>query len=327
MFSDCSIQPWLNFNYNQLQAVLPCHIVTFQEASPLDAKSMTRASCEDTCTDSTQIFQSETDNLLTCGLWSTIASHYYAAPTARNDLSQADDSGIALYNERLGPFDDVGLDSDSLRILSNVAEAIASCFASLYLFSRYPSVADDGNVAVECTQDILFSPPVDSFGWEVSAIAGCLGKICSPRTLNPDIAGVGVFSSLVMQIGIALGAIMGLLMLELWPSFEEKTRRHHTAALITALVEFHKNQCYFVGAIQIAIIAAHQQAEGLDTIFVSVLAINGLVSIISTLVCITRYGRQSWYMILLSLVMFLLSTATLALSFSVRARGICLGRD
>ena len=53
-----------------------------------------------------------------------------------------------------------------------------------------------------------------------------------------------VFISLLLQISIAIIACLTLAGLEFWPSNKEKRERYHSHALATALVEFHKNQCF-----------------------------------------------------------------------------------
>lgn len=114
--------------------------------------------------------------------------------------------------------------------------------------------------------------------------------VCNPVTLNPDLAGIGVgsanltpskvnvlltvnvqvFSSFAIQAGIAVLALAALIILELFSTKPEETpdpddmKKHdeppielqtpltkHKDNLITALVEFHKAQCYFASTIQI----------------------------------------------------------------------------
>ena len=103
----------------------------------------------------------------------------------------------------------------------------------------------------------------------------------------------------------------------------------HTEALAAALVSFHKSQCYFASAIQIAALVLSQKSfqglksasedgdfeDFLDTAVMNLLATSGFVPVCLVLVCITRYGRQTWYIIILSSVTFPLATATLASSY------------
>lgn len=119
-----------------------------------------------------------------------------------------------------------------------------------------------------------------------------------------------------MQSSIAVLTLAILLVLILGPKRHKKTRPKHLQALLTAVVEFHKNQCYFAGAIQIASIIYILTTEAFTVLNVNFLfttATNGIVPIVFILIVVSRYGRQSWYLILLSLTVFALSTTTLAL--------------
>ena len=96
-------------------------------------------------------------------------------------------------------------------------------------------------------------------------------------------------------------------------------REKNLNALIPALVEFHKTQCFFAGAIQIACIVFAIQAlfkfDITNAELLFTIATNGYIPVIFTLTCIARYGRQSWYLILLSMCCLMLSTVTLSCSY------------
>ena len=91
-----------------------------------------------------------------------------------------------------------------------------------------------------------------------------------------------------------------------------------------ATVDFQIAQCYFAGAVQIAALvytARHYllirwvaSPELLDAGLLFALATSGFAPTILTLTLITRNGRQSWYLILLSFAVFALSTGMLAAS-------------
>ena len=91
-----------------------------------------------------------------------------------------------------------------------------------------------------------------------------------------------------------------------------------------ATVDFQITQCYFAGAVQIAALvytARHYllirwvaSPELLDAGLLFTLATSGFAPTILTLTLITQYGRQSWYLILLSLAVFALSSGMLAAS-------------
>ena len=117
--------------------------------------------------------------------------------------------------------------------------------------------------------------------------------------------------------------------------------------LTTALVDFHKSQCYFASTIQItALVLASQSqiylSKGLDHSplggvgrilsakdmfngsFLVALAITGFLPVAVTLSCIARHGRLSWYLINLSAITMALATGTLAWSWRLREPGIGL---
>lgn len=128
-----------------------------------------------------------------------------------------------------------------------------------------------------------------------------------------------------MQSSIALVILFILLGLEILTTFTKRSSRQHTEALVTGLVDFHKAQCYFSSTIQVAALVLFtqsqtsylgrvSQSDPLDGSLLSVLATSGFIPIIPALVCIVRYGRQSRYILILSLVTFILATATLGSS-------------
>ena len=87
--------------------------------------------------------------------------------------------------------------------------------------------------------------------------------------------------------------------------------------LLAANSEFYKAQCYFTGSIQIAsiVLASQKQWQFLvEYGLFFTLATSGYGPVILSLLCISRYGRSSWYFIMLATCCFLLSTATLGFS-------------
>ncbi len=160
-----------------------------------------------------------------------------------------------------------------------------------------------------------------------------------------------VFSSFVIQSGIAVFALAALIVFEWFspkpkettnidevtqgdqPAFEHQTSvEKREDKLITALVEFHKAQCYFASTIQItALILFHQNQSDIsvyiksnepifdkdliDSNVLVLLATSAFVPICVVLACVTRYGRHSWYVIVLSTITVLLATATMGSAY------------
>lgn len=130
-------------------------------------------------------------------------------------------------------------------------------------------------------------------------------------------------------------ALLAFFAFETWPASEDapdgSPRETHTARLATALVEFHKAQCYFAIVIQITALSLFHQSKAnagattssladeyndpFDTSVLTVLATGGLIPISLTLACITRYGSRSWYLLILSLISTILATVTLISSY------------
>ena len=99
---------------------------------------------------------------------------------------------------------------------------------------------------------------------------------------------------------------------------------------LTALIRFHKAQCYFSTTVQVAalilvcrtltdtsIALSFDGFSGVHNQFVNisalvVLATSGFIPVTFGLASITRFGRASWHLILLSLMTFALATATLS---------------
>ena len=125
-----------------------------------------------------------------------------------------------------------------------------------------------------------------------------------------------------MQLSLAIIACLTLVGLELWPSSQERSERGHSYALATAIVEFHKDQCYFISAVLIAALLLDRQAIGhyightppplIDVLLPIPLFMNGLIPTTFTFSFIARYGRLSWHIIVLTMVTFILSTGSLA---------------
>jgi hypothetical protein len=95
----------------------------------------------------------------------------------------------------------------------------------------------------------------------------------------------------------------------------KKNYEDHLAALTSALVEFQKAQCFFAVTLQIAALIVIPQyltsSQGKNQILLRLTAANGFSPIVLTLAHIDFLGgRNSWYLLFLSGVTFILGTAT-----------------
>lgn len=103
---------------------------------------------------------------------------------------------------------------------------------------------------------------------------------------------------------------------------EEERQRPPFLSLLRSL-NFHRDQCYFISAIEMAALLLDNEANNslqsnavtpdVVGIMLSIpLSMNGFVPIIFTLTCISRHARLSWYLIILSVITLILSTGSSA---------------
>ena len=128
-----------------------------------------------------------------------------------------------------------------------------------------------------------------------------------------------------MQLGIAIVIFFGLLWLTMRPLRNKTKNEDHMTNLATALLDFHKAQCYFISAVEIAALVLARQAYGdykdnkppavFDILLALPLSLNGIVPVIFSLSCIALYSRLSWHIILLSTITIALSTGVLASTY------------
>lgn len=193
-----SISSWLQLNDTGLD-LLPCQYVnytghlTYFESGGAVIESLpdfTNASCSQVCNDSASLFAPHTDNLVTCGLWSTLLSAYTVFGPNNSLLSNDNNRSTDL----LGPFEGVGLGLHVLEYATSYADIISTCFQLLYFNAKFFTYSDDGSTVAACTREVLFplGSNTNSTAPAVSALQECLEAICSPITLNPDLAGIGV---------------------------------------------------------------------------------------------------------------------------------------
>ncbi len=153
---------------------------------------------------------------------------------------------------------------------------------------------------------------------------GCLPQILLSYLIQSIIAFLGLF------------LLAGLAMMAHWHSCkvaslgeavseheQEELRRHklkihsakrHWAIINSALAEFHKAQCYFAIALQIAscviLLTNIASTTAIDQSFLLLVAVDGLIPIVLTLYTLMMFGKKSWYMIILSVISVGLASGT-----------------
>ena len=176
--SNSSISALLDYDGTLPPIIEPCSL-------PDANGNQIDVNCTQICNDSVAIF--DTDNLLICGLWVMVSSNNpYTSPNG----SQLNASDPLSVSSAFAPFQNVGFDTSSLEATATYGELISAILLRIYVAVRRSTTSDDGTIPWSCTTVSLF----DLGGQEgvSSGFSGCLDAICSPRTLNPDLAGIGV---------------------------------------------------------------------------------------------------------------------------------------
>ncbi len=245
----------------------------------------------------------------------------------------------------------LGQGSGVADVPANVVEPIVNCLTGYVDWCRHDPTCAEGDVAGladSCVTSRLSTTGNASFliGDEGTGVQQCIERLCATITapVSTDIAGVGLYASYVMQAGIVLIAFIALQwwdfglyytsLLAYLPrhGYVEARRRaqrihykqiKHQERLIVALVEFQKTQCFFMLAIQIAaIVVIHRGLLGasnleqiyIDTYVLTELAVGGMLPITFILFGLRTVGHRSLYLLVLSLVVWVLSAATWYLS-------------
>ncbi|KAL6716184.1 hypothetical protein ACLMJK_005750 [Lecanora helva] len=169
-------------------------------------------------------------------------------------------------------------------------------------------------------------------------------EICAnvATEVNSDVGGIGVYISYWVQSGLAILGLIGTVLWKWivpnisfiflglrhgWPRANRRTRKtrvvaqRHLCRLLTSLTDFHKSQCFFMLATNIAALVAVNRG-GLDPqslqqiyntwIFLKVVAVNGYLPVSFTLANLYVVDMLSWYIILISAITVALSVATSA---------------
>ena len=190
MLSNSSIKDWIEFDGHPPNYLKPC-----VDVYNVNISSTATIGCDRVCNNSDYLFSvNNPENLVNCGLWSSI-NNPLEIGTNQTDYKW----NTTIYNDHLqnssidallAPFAAIGLSNDqSLAIATR--NVIGNCFSALYALTRSGSSQDDGRVIANCTTDSLF--PALFLGDNITAPLGdCLDAICSPKTLNPDLGGIGV---------------------------------------------------------------------------------------------------------------------------------------
>ena len=214
-FQHSWIVDWLNFNGTLPGSPEPC-----QWRGNYHNELLQTTSCSQVCGVSELLMDTETSNLVTCGQWSFLMNAWATTPeTAGYNFGFAD---------ALKPFESIGLEASNITY-SNVtqgddgfesplvdasntpaaakgviyADLISTCLQYEYQLLEFTCASVERSVPATCTTGQLFTNVLANSTADVdtlevllrpmtSSLESCLSAICSPNTLNTDLAGIGV---------------------------------------------------------------------------------------------------------------------------------------
>ena len=182
-----SLQPWLDFNGDNLPEIIPaCQV------EKMNQSGITTTDCTATCNATVALLDpSMPNNLLTCGLFAslTLLNQY---TLTRNPLGTYNDSH-AFYVPLLARFNDVGLNSTDQDYGFVARNAVSAAMTWLQQITKIQTYR--GNLLLEgaCSEQALFPYALPSFNPDLPRhLRDCVDAICAPRTLDPDLGGIGV---------------------------------------------------------------------------------------------------------------------------------------
>lgn len=338
--TNSSLQSWLEFNGTLPNNLPPCfhgrpnaYYLIYQPEPP---ESATQVDCLRVCNQTGSLNHPLQSSLLTCGLWATaISSLQYKSDNESEIGGYAsmvtawDAPGI---NQTMETFHQLGFSKEiDPAYLVSVTELIGELLSDL-LWSTYSKVINKRDSPGVCTKHLLFGPiKANSYAhvgysyeerisYSIGQLYVCLDAICTAGTLNQDLAGVGVFSSYIIQIGIAIIAGISLMVLKQIKPSESPASSYLADVLTVSLVEFQRAQCCYAITIQIATFLKIQGGGVWEDIYGGLFILFsptvGLIPVTFVLVCLCNYGRPSWYMKVLSLITYL-SSSLVWLRFNV----------
>ena len=189
--------------------------------------------------------------------------------------SYINDESLPHNGELTEAFSAVGLHVNDTASTS-YANIITNCFIDFYAATKPIQMITDAMLPAECTAARVFpnhattslaNETGHSLELGISAAKDYVQAICYPRTLDPYLAGIGVnllysatemtiiprkvFPSFLIQAGIAILGFLAPSAFQFRLASKPSVKTMHTNAVITALVDFHKSQCYLLITIQV----------------------------------------------------------------------------
>ena len=184
--TNSSIQIWLDFNYNYANPIPPM-------THPSGLHNDTYASI---CTQPDLLINpGHMSDLATCGLWATLVS-------LLDWSDQNHTQPVHFYEDHLRAFTSTRLDYMNRSQKATIFRTLSGSLSSLYLKGSNSVYYFDEKVPFYCSDYVLFSTndaqnPFFDMIPEIRKTPGyplskCMEVICSPRSVDPDLDGVGV---------------------------------------------------------------------------------------------------------------------------------------
>lgn len=175
--SHSAIQPWLDFRGDNLSATI----------TPCDSSGINNYSCIAVCNNTQQILESKSaNNLLTCGLWATLHLYEYFNTYVNPSL-------FPETRSFMNHFDSLGLDAADSAYGFMTMNAVSRTLSHVEQRTRMATYQAEPSSAGACNQQFLFPLIATVINDDLSKpLRDCVDAICTPRSLNPDLGGVGV---------------------------------------------------------------------------------------------------------------------------------------
>lgn len=194
--SGSSIQPWLDLEVddylNFSTETIPATIPSCQTRQRV-AGEVTLDNCTKVCNSSNSLLDDEfPNNLLACGLWATLVtldSYNEDVETMQPDVTKVVQQ---QYQDVLGRFATLGLDAGDE---AYVFAAIGAVSTTMFTLLKVNSIQtyQGGSIKRLYNQQDLFSTAAFEFDTDIPQhVRDCVTTIRAPRSLNPDLGGIGV---------------------------------------------------------------------------------------------------------------------------------------
>ncbi|KIV84826.1 hypothetical protein PV11_00580 [Exophiala sideris] len=202
------------------------------------------------------------------------------------------------------------LTNATLAVIETVTDAVTQCLSDTCDQVLHSTVCE-----TNCSTSSLRFNSTSPSMWNIS---NCLSTICQSipsvgGVTNADVVGIGVYVSYVSQCALALLAWSALTLLEIAISRArsplEPGLLHQKESIITAIVEFHKAQCFFSIPVMVATLCSGIFRSNLLNVYTLLpIALNSIAPLQLVFFMIVHYARFSRYLMLLTLVSWVLAS-------------------